>query len=165
MRNVHIKSLVAASYGRRSIQPTMECPMSVLSTPNFQSVVGAAKIIPELSAAPIAALSALAFVSTCAPASAHAYEYCRQDVSSHMLQCSFDTLEQCKWTSSGRGGVLLLSSRRGRCVARRPYETIEHAIEYVRNSKSHNGPLQSLRNRCSAPTKECHHVPSSRSQS
>jgi hypothetical protein len=81
--------------------------MSGLSTPNLESVVGVAKQLSKLSAAPIAALSALAFVSTCAPVSAHTYEYCRQDVSSHMLQCSFDTLEQCKWTSSGRGGDCL----------------------------------------------------------
>jgi hypothetical protein len=25
----------------------------------------------------------------------------------HMLQCSFETLEQCKWTSRGRGGDCL----------------------------------------------------------
>ena len=57
--------------------------------------------------APVAALSTLACVSTSMPASAYRYEYCRLDVLSHMLQCSFDTLEQCKWTSSGRGGDCL----------------------------------------------------------
>jgi hypothetical protein len=57
--------------------------------------------------APISALSTLACVSTFTPASAHRYEYYRQDVLSCMLQCSFDRLEQCKWTSSGRGGDCL----------------------------------------------------------
>jgi hypothetical protein len=54
------------------------------------------------SAAPIAALSALAFVAIATPASA--YEYCRKDVSSAMVSCSFDTLAQCKDMASGRGG-------------------------------------------------------------
>ena len=81
--------------------------MSGLSTRSFESVVDTAKQLLKLSAAPIAALSALAFVSTSTPASAHTYEYCRRDVTSQMLQCSFDTLEQCKWMSSGRGGDCL----------------------------------------------------------
>jgi hypothetical protein len=64
----------------------------------------AAKQLLKLGVAPIAALSALAFVSTSTPASARTYEYCRTDILSHMLQCGFDSLEQCKATSSGRGG-------------------------------------------------------------
>jgi hypothetical protein len=76
--------------------------------PSLGSVVGNAKQLLKLNAAPIAALSALAFVSTSTPASAHTYEYYRRDVTSQMLQCSFDTLEHCKWTSSGHGGDCFL---------------------------------------------------------
>jgi Protein of unknown function (DUF3551) len=68
------------------------------------STSSAAKQLLKLGIAPIAALSALAFASISMPASAHAYEYCRTDILSHMLQCGFDSLEQCKATSSGRGG-------------------------------------------------------------
>lgn len=68
------------------------------------SMSTAAKQLLKLGVAPIAALSALAFVSISTPASAHTYGYCRTDILSHMLQCGFDSLEQCKATSSGRGG-------------------------------------------------------------
>jgi hypothetical protein len=54
------------------------------------------------SAVPIAALIAMGFISSVRPASAG--EYCRKDVTSQVVSCSFDTLEQCQWTSSGRGG-------------------------------------------------------------
>jgi hypothetical protein len=64
----------------------------------------AVKQLLKPGVAPIAALSALAFVSTSTPATAPTYEYCRTDILSHMLQCSFDSLEQRKATSSGRGG-------------------------------------------------------------
>jgi hypothetical protein len=56
----------------------------------------------KLSAAPITALGALAFVAMVTPASA--YEYCRKDVTSAVVSCSFDTLAQCQDMSSGRGG-------------------------------------------------------------
>jgi Protein of unknown function (DUF3551) len=53
----------------------------------------------------IAVLGALTFVAIAAPTSAHTYEYCRRtEISSHMLSCSFDTVAQCKATSSGIGG-------------------------------------------------------------
>ncbi len=45
------------------------------------------------SAALITALCTLAFVAFATPASAG--EYCRRDVSSYMLSCSFDSVEQC----------------------------------------------------------------------
>jgi hypothetical protein len=54
------------------------------------------------SVVPIAALIAMGFISSARPASAG--EYCRKDVTSQVVSCSFDTLEQCQWTSSGRGG-------------------------------------------------------------
>jgi hypothetical protein len=54
------------------------------------------------SASSIAALSALAFFTNASPA--FAYEYCRRDVTGHMLGCSFDTMEQCYATASGIGG-------------------------------------------------------------
>jgi len=50
-----------------------------------------------------AGLLALAFVGMTSTA-ASAGEYCRWDVTSHVRSCSFDTLEQCQATSSGRGG-------------------------------------------------------------
>src|SRR5258705_4087830 len=56
----------------------------------------------KLSAAPITALSALAFVAMATPVSAG--EYCRKDVTSAVVSCSFDTLAQCQDMSSGRGG-------------------------------------------------------------
>jgi uncharacterized protein DUF3551 len=58
----------------------------------------------KTSAAP-AALFALAYVAMAAPASAGPSEYCRQDVTSGMRSCSFETLEQCQAMSSGRGGT------------------------------------------------------------
>ena len=50
-----------------------------------------------------AGLFALAFVGMTSIA-ASAGEYCHRDVTSHMMSCSFDTLEQCQATSSGHGG-------------------------------------------------------------
>jgi hypothetical protein len=44
----------------------------------------------------------MAFVSSATQASAG--EYCRKDVTSQVVSCGFDSLEQCQWTSSGRGG-------------------------------------------------------------
>jgi hypothetical protein len=38
---------------------------------------------------------------------AAAYEYCRRDITSYMLGCSFDTMAQCQAMSSGRGGDCL----------------------------------------------------------
>ena len=54
------------------------------------------------SVASTTALAAMASVSSTTPASAG--EYCRRDVTSQVVSCSFDSLEQCEWTSSGRGG-------------------------------------------------------------
>jgi hypothetical protein len=59
----------------------------------------------KLSAAPMAALVAMAFVAVATPASAGPNEYCRQDVTSGMRSCSFATMEQCQAMSSGRGGT------------------------------------------------------------
>ena len=53
-------------------------------------------------AAPATALCALAFVSFATPASAG--QYCRKDVTSAVVGCSFDTMEQCQTMSAGRGG-------------------------------------------------------------
>jgi hypothetical protein len=58
----------------------------------------------KMSAAPASALFALALAAMTTPTAASAYEYCRQDVTSGMRSCSFDTMEQCKAMSSGRGG-------------------------------------------------------------
>jgi hypothetical protein len=56
----------------------------------------------KLSVVPIAALAAMAFLSSTKPASAG--EYCRRDVTSQVVSCSFASLEQCQWTSAGCGG-------------------------------------------------------------
>ena len=61
------------------------------------------KRLLKLSAAQAAALFAIALGSM-APSAASAGEYCRQDVTSHMQSCSFDTMAQCQAMSSGRGG-------------------------------------------------------------
>jgi hypothetical protein len=60
------------------------------------------KQILKTSIAPITALCALAFFTMATPASAG--EYCRKDVTSAVVSCSFDTLAQCQDMSSGRGG-------------------------------------------------------------
>jgi Protein of unknown function (DUF3551) len=54
---------------------------------------------------PATALLALAYVAMATPAAAAKYEYCRQDVTSGMRSCGFETLEQCQTMSSGRGGT------------------------------------------------------------
>ena len=61
------------------------------------------KQVLKLTTASATALLALAYVSM-APAAAAKYEYCRQDVSSGMRSCSFETMEQCQTMSAGRGG-------------------------------------------------------------
>ena len=60
------------------------------------------KRLLKMSAAPAAALLAMTFVSISTPAAAG--EYCRQDVTSGMRSCGFDTMDQCQAMSSGRGG-------------------------------------------------------------
>jgi hypothetical protein len=56
----------------------------------------------QSTAASAAALSALAFITFATPASAG--EYCRKDITSAMVSCSFDNMAQCQAMSSGRGG-------------------------------------------------------------
>ena len=63
------------------------------------------KQLLKMTAAPATALFALAYVAMATPAAAAQYEYCRQDVSSAMRSCSFETMEQCQAMSSGRGGT------------------------------------------------------------
>jgi hypothetical protein len=58
-----------------------------------------------MTATPAAALFALGFVAfTTSATPASAGEYCRKDVTSAVVGCSFNTLEQCQAMSSGRGG-------------------------------------------------------------
>jgi hypothetical protein len=64
------------------------------------------KILTGGAAPATAALFALAFAGLTSTA-ASAGEYCRYDVTSHVLGCSFDTMEQCQAMSSGRGGDCL----------------------------------------------------------
>jgi len=63
------------------------------------------KQVVKLTTASATALLALAYVSMATPAAAAKYEYCRQDVTSGMRSCSFETMEQCQAMSSGRGGT------------------------------------------------------------
>jgi len=58
----------------------------------------------KIAAAPATALLAWAIVAVAAPSSAQAYEYCRRDITSYMVSCSFETMEQCTAMASGRGG-------------------------------------------------------------
>jgi hypothetical protein len=60
------------------------------------------KQLLKMSVAPATAFVAMAFVAMATPAAAG--EYCRQDVTSHMLSCGFDTMAQCQAMSAGRGG-------------------------------------------------------------
>jgi hypothetical protein len=63
------------------------------------------KQLLKTSVAPATAFFALAFIAMATPAAA--YEYCRMDITSHMLSCSFDTMAQCQAMSYGRGGDCL----------------------------------------------------------
>src|SRR5438445_11152231 len=63
------------------------------------------KQVVKLTTSSATALLALAYVSMATPAAAAKYEYCRQDVTSGMRSCSFETMEQCQAMSSGRGGT------------------------------------------------------------
>ncbi|SRR6266702_7005845 len=65
------------------------------------------KQLLKMTAAPAMALVASAFVTFVAPTAAQAGQYCRRDITSYMLSCSFDTLAQCQAMSSGRGGDCL----------------------------------------------------------
>jgi hypothetical protein len=74
-------------------------------TPTLKSAADASAQIERIlkwSATPMVALTALAFFSSAKPASAA--EFCRRDVTSQVVSCSFSSLEQCQWTSAGRGG-------------------------------------------------------------
>ena len=62
------------------------------------------KQLLKISATPATALFALAYLAMATPAAAGPSEYCRQDVTSGMRSCSFETLAQCQAMSSGRGG-------------------------------------------------------------
>jgi hypothetical protein len=50
------------------------------------------------------ALASASFLGAAAPVAAREYEYCREDYSSGVRQCGFDTVEQCVTMISGRGG-------------------------------------------------------------
>jgi hypothetical protein len=58
----------------------------------------------KMTAAPASAMFALALMAMAAPAQAAPGEFCRTD-SSNMRSCGYSTLEQCQWSSSGRGGT------------------------------------------------------------
>jgi hypothetical protein len=82
--------------------PRLSTRSSRSSTAAIAEPPGHIRSLLKWSLVPLAALTAMAFVTSATPASAG--EYCRKDVTSQVVSCSFDTLEQCKWTSSGRGG-------------------------------------------------------------
>src|ERR1700731_295826 len=62
------------------------------------------KQLLKLTAAPATALFATAFIAMATPAAAGHNEYCRQDVTSAMRSCGFDSLAHCQAISAGRGG-------------------------------------------------------------
>jgi Protein of unknown function (DUF3551) len=62
------------------------------------------KKILAFSTMAVVTLAGTAFLSTAEPAEAKDYEFCRQDYSSGMRLCGFDTMEQCVAMISGRGG-------------------------------------------------------------
>jgi Protein of unknown function (DUF3551) len=72
------------------------------------STVSTAEVFDQIqkslkwSLVPLAALAVMAFVSSATAASVG--EYCRKDVTSQVVSCSLNTLKQCQWTSSARGG-------------------------------------------------------------
>jgi len=53
----------------------------------------------------VVALAGAAFFGSADPSAAKNYEYCRYDYVSRMQSCSFDTMEQCLASASGRGGT------------------------------------------------------------
>src|SRR6202048_2951338 len=84
--------------------------------------------------APATALLALTYVAMATPAAAAKYEYCRQDVTSGMRTCSFETMEQCQVMSSGRGGTCYrdpLLTDPARTSPRRSRSRINKAILFV----------------------------------
>src|SRR5947207_12476038 len=54
-----------------------------------------------------AVITALGATALTTASSAEAWEYCRRDVTGHMLGCSFSSMEQCEATRSGIGGDCL----------------------------------------------------------
>jgi Protein of unknown function (DUF3551) len=59
----------------------------------------------RLSAAPMAALWAMAMVAVAVATPASAGEFCRQDAISGMRSCGYASIEQCQAMSSGIGGT------------------------------------------------------------
>ena len=53
---------------------------------------------------PAAAFVAAVILGAITTGSASAGEFCRQDVSGHMVGCGFSSMEQCQAASSGIGG-------------------------------------------------------------
>ena len=70
------------------------------------------KQLLKMTAAPAAALAAMAFVAMTGPAAAASaspknasqVDYCRTDVTAGTRGCGYASLEQCQSMSSGRGG-------------------------------------------------------------
>ena len=58
----------------------------------------------NFAAVPAAAALAWAIIIFATAAPAAAGEYCRKDITSAVVSCSFDTMDQCQAMSSGRGG-------------------------------------------------------------
>ena len=54
--------------------------------------------------APATAIAAAAIFGALTTSGASAGEFCRQDVTGHMLSCSYSSMEQCQAMSAGIGG-------------------------------------------------------------
>jgi hypothetical protein len=89
----------------------------------------------KLTATPAAALFALTLAAMATPASAA--EYCRQDVTSGMRSCGFDTLAQCQATSAGRGGDCYRDPSLAATVNALAYQPkVGHSLAAVRRGKT-----------------------------
>jgi hypothetical protein len=77
----------------------------------------------------IVALASVAVLAPTEPVAAKVYAFCRQDDSSGMRSCGFETMEQCVTAISGRGGT----------CTRDPYVT-EAGGSYAYAPKRHGRP-------------------------
>jgi len=77
----------------------------------------------------IVAMAGAAFLAPTGPVTAKDYAFCRQDDSSGMRSCGFETMEQCVTAILGRGGT----------CTRDPYAT-KTSESYAYAPKRHGRP-------------------------
>jgi hypothetical protein len=89
------------------------------------------KQISTRVAAPFTAALFALFLAGLIPNTASAGDYCRYDVTSHMLGCSYATLEQCQAMSAGRGGDCLRDP-----FLARPSDALAYLPKHTKGSKA-----------------------------